>query len=197
MLFRKKSTAVDFIITGLGNPGKKYEGTRHNAGFIMLEALAERLHVRVDRVRFQSFCGEVRIEDHHLLLMMPQTYMNASGEAVQEAMRFYRVPPERTLVLFDDISLPVGTLRIRRRGSDGGQKGMRSIITLTGSDQFPRIKLGVGAKPHPDYDLADWVLSRFTGEEAVKIREAAFQAADAIPLILADRMEEAMNRYSR
>lgn len=205
MLFRKKnagtgtaaSGAVDFIIAGLGNPGKKYEGTRHNAGFIMMEALAERLEVKVDRVRFKSYCGEARAGGRHVLLLMPQTFMNASGEAVRDAMQFYKIPPERTLILFDDISLPVGTLRIRRKGSDGGQKGMRSIITLTGSDQFPRIKMGVGKKPHPDYDLADWVLSRFTDEEAVKIRDAAYQAADAAQLIVGNQLDEAMNRFSK
>lgn len=136
-------------MAGLGNPGKQYEGTRHNAGFMALEALAERLGVPVTRVRFKSYCGEAVIGEKRALLLMPQTFMNLSGEAVCEAMRFYKLPPERVLVMMDDISLPVGVIRLRRKGSDGGQKGMRSIITLSGSDQFPRIKLGVGAKPHP------------------------------------------------
>ena len=180
MFFKKQRSAgpVDFIVAGLGNPGKQYEGTRHNAGFMALEALAERLGVPVTRVRFKSYCGEAVIGEKRALLLMPQTFMNLSGEAVCEAMRFYNLPPERVLVMMDDISLPVGVIRLRRKGSDGGQKGMRSIITLSGSDQFPRIKLGVGAKPHPDYDLAAWVLSRFTKEEAPGMVQAAHHAAD-------------------
>ncbi len=202
MLFRKNKTTVnpgpvEFLIAGLGNPGKTYEGTRHNAGFAALEALAEKLDVRVDRVRFQSFCGEGRVGDRKVLLMMPQTFMNLSGEAVRDAMQFYKLPPERCLILFDDISLPVGVIRVRRKGSDGGQKGMRSIITLTGSDQFPRIKIGVGQKPHPDYDLAAWVLSRFTKDEASRLLDAARHAAEAACLIVQDRIDEAMNRYSK
>lgn len=199
MLFRKNKPAgpVDFLIVGLGNPGKQYEATRHNAGFIALEALAEKLAVRVDRVRFQSFCGEAAIGDKRVLLLMPQTFMNNSGEAVCEAMRFYKLSPEQLLVFSDDISLPVGTVRVRRKGSDGGQKGLRSIIQLGGSDQFPRIKLGVGQKPHPDYDLAAWVLSKFTKEEQPKMLEAARSAAEAACLVAEGRIEEAMNRYSR
>lgn len=198
MFFKKQRSAgpVDFIVAGLGNPGKQYEGTRHNAGFMALEALAERLGVPVTRVRFKSYCGEAVIGEKRALLLMPQTFMNLSGEAVSEAMRFYKLPPERVLVMMDDISLPVGVIRLRRKGSDGGQKGMRSIITLSGSDQFPRIKLGVGAKPHPDYDLAAWVLSRFTKEEAPGMVQAAHHAAEAAELIVQGRMEEAMNRYS-
>lgn len=199
MLFKKPKPAgpVDFLIVGLGNPGKKYEGTRHNAGFAALEALAESLHVKVDRVRFKSFCAQTDLDGQRVLLMMPQTFMNLSGEAVREAMQFYKLPPERVLVLFDDISLPVGTIRIRRKGSAGGQKGMASIIALCGSDQFPRVKIGIGEKPHPDYDLADWVLSRFTKEEAPRLLDAAKNAAEAARLITAGKVDEAMNRFSK
>lgn len=199
MLFKKPKPAgpVDFLIVGLGNPGKKYEGTRHNAGFAALEALAESLHVKVDRVRFKSFCAQTDLDGQRVLLMMPQTFMNLSGEAVREAMQFYKLPPERVLVLFDDISLPVGTIRIRRKGSAGGQKGMASIIALCGSDQFPRVKIGIGEKPHPDYDLADWVLSRFTKEEAPRLLDAAQNAAEAARLIVAGKVDEAMNRFSK
>lgn len=199
MLFKKPKPAgpVDFLIVGLGNPGKKYEGTRHNAGFAALEALAESLHVKVDRVRFKSFCAQAELDGQRVLLMMPQTFMNLSGEAVREAMQFYKLPPERVLVLFDDISLPVGTIRIRRKGSAGGQKGMASIIALCGSDQFPRVKIGIGEKPHPDYDLADWVLSRFTKEEAPRLLDAAKNAAEAARLIAAGKVDEAMNRFSK
>ena len=201
MFFRKKKPEpagpVDFLIVGLGNPGKKYEGTRHNAGFIALEALAEKLNVKVNRVKFKAYVGEASLEGRRVLLMMPQTFMNLSGEAVTEAMRFYKLPPEKVLIMLDDITQPVGALRLRRKGRAGGQRGMRSLITLSGSEQFPRIKIGVGAKPHPDYDLKDWVLSKFTGEDAVKMRDAAYRAADAACLIAQDRMDEAMNRFSR
>ena len=199
MFFRKAAPlgAVDFIVVGLGNPGKKYEGTRHNAGFMVIEALAEETSTRVNRSKFKSLCGEAVIGDKKVLLMMPQTFMNNSGEAVREAMAFYKLPPERCLILCDDISLPVGTIRIRRKGSDGGQRGMRSIITLCGSEAFPRIKLGVGQKPHPDYDLAAWVLSHFTEAEKAPMRDAVAHAAEAVPLIVRDEIDAAMNRYSK
>lgn len=199
MLFRKPAPtgAVDCIIVGLGNPGKKYEGTRHNAGFMVIETMADRLGVRVNRAKFKSLCGEAVIGEKKVLLMMPQTFMNNSGEAVREAMAFYKLPPERCLVLCDDITLPVGTIRIRRKGSDGGQRGVRSIITLCGSEQFPRIKIGVGQKPHPDYDLAAWVLSRFTESEKVPLREAVTHATDAAELIVQDNIEAAMNQFSK
>ncbi len=198
MFFKAKASGpVDWLIVGLGNPDKKYVGTRHNAGFAALEALAEKLSVRVDRVKYKSFCGEARIGDSRVLLMMPQTYMNNSGEAVREAMQFYKLPPERVLVMFDDISLPVGTIRVRRNGSAGGQKGMASIIQLCGSDRFPRVKVGVGEKPHPEYDLAAWVLSKFTKEEAPLLVDAARRAADAACLIAQGQIDEAMNRFSR
>ena len=151
----------------------------------------------MDRVRFKSYCGEARIGGTKVLLLMPQTFMNLSGEAVRDAMQFYKIPPERCLILFDDISLPVGTIRVRRKGSDGGQRGMRSIITLTGSDQFPRVKIGIGGKPHPDYDLAAWVLSHFSKEEAPLLLEAAQNAAEAACLIVRGQTDEAMNRYSQ
>lgn len=199
MLFGKRKPAgpVDFMVVGLGNPGRKYEGTRHNAGFAVIEALASSWEVRVDRVRFKAYCGEAEIDGKRVLLLMPQTFMNNSGEAVTEAMRFYKLPPERVLLISDDVSLPVGRLRIRRKGSDGGQKGLRSIITLAGSDAFPRIKLGVGEKPHPDYDLAAWVLSRFTKDEAPLFLEAVENAVQAVGWIVAGDIDTAMNRYSK
>ena len=199
MFFRKPklSGAVDAIVVGLGNPGKKYEGTRHNAGFIVIEKLAQTLGVKVDRVKFKSLCGEAIIGDRKVLLMMPQTFMNNSGEAVREAAAFYKIPPERCIVICDDISLAVGTIRIRRKGSDGGQRGLRSIITLCGSEQFPRVKVGVGQKPHPDYDLAAWVLSRFSKEESTALLSALENAAEAVPLMLTEGIDQAMNRYSR
>ncbi len=199
MFFKKKMPAgpVDFMVVGLGNPGKQYEATRHNAGFMAMEALADKCHAEVKKIKYKAYCGETTVGDKRVLLMMPQTFMNNSGEAVREAMQFYKLRPEQVLVMMDDISLPVGTIRLRRKGSDGGQKGMRSIITLTGSDQFPRIKIGVGEKPHPDYDLAAWVLSKFTKDEAPKMLEAAKTAADAACMIVQGEMEAAMSRYSR
>ena len=199
MLFRKNAPTgpVDFLIVGLGNPDKKYEGTRHNAGFMVVEALAEEYGVRVNRVKYKSLVGEAVIGGKKVLLMQPQTYMNNSGEAVREAMSFYKLPPENCLVVCDDITLPVGTIRLRRKGSDGGQRGVRSIITLCGSEQFPRIKVGVGQKPHPDYDLAAWVLSRFTESEKAPLRDSVKHAAEAAELIVKGEMDTAMNRYSR
>lgn len=199
MLFRKPAPtgAVDFLIVGLGNPGKQYEGTRHNAGFIVIEKVAQTCGVKVDRVKFKSLCGQTVIGGKKVLLMMPQTFMNNSGEAVREAAAFYKLPPERVLVICDDISLPVGTIRLRRKGSDGGQRGMRSIITLCGSDAFPRIKVGVGQKPHPDYDLAAWVLSKFTKDEATPLLSAVDAAAESVTLIVQEKMDQAMNQYSR
>lgn len=199
MFFKKTKPAgpIDYIIVGLGNPGKKYEGTRHNAGFAAIEALAESAGVRVNRVKFKSLCGEMTVGGKKLLLLMPQTFMNNSGEAVREALSFYKLPPENCVVICDDVTLDVGTVRIRRKGSDGGQRGMRSIITLCGSEQFPRIKIGVGKKPHPEYDLAAWVLSRFTKEEAPAIIKAAKDAADAALLIADGQIDKAMNDFSR
>ncbi len=199
MFFKKtKPTGpIDFIIVGLGNPGKKYEGTRHNTGFAAIEALAASAGVRINRVKFKSLCGEMTVDGKKLLLLMPQTFMNNSGEAVREALSFYKLPPENCVVICDDVTLDVGTIRIRRKGSDGGQRGMRSIITQCGSEQFPRIKIGVGQKPHPEYDLAAWVLSRFTKEEAPAIVKAAKEAADAALLIVGGQIDKAMNDFSR
>lgn len=199
MFFKKseKSGPVDFLIVGLGNPGKKYEGTRHNAGFMVLEALAEKMKVKINRVKFKSFCGECIIGGRRVLLMLPQTYMNSSGEAVSEAMRFYKLQPEQVCVIFDDITLPVGKIRIRRKGSDGGQRGMRSIIMLTGSENFPRVRVGIGEKPHPDYDLSDWVLSKFSKEEAEKLLVAVNQAAEAACIIVQGDIDRAMNLFSK
>ena len=157
MLFQKPT--YDWLIAGLGNPGSEYEKTRHNTGFMSLDLLAARLQVKVSKERFKALTAQADFDGQRLLLMKPLTFMNASGIAIEAAAHFYKIPPERVLVLFDDISLPVGKLRIRKNGSAGGHNGLKSIISCLGSDQFPRVKIGVGAKPHPDYDLADWVLS--------------------------------------
>ncbi|BCI59480.1 aminoacyl-tRNA hydrolase [Solibaculum mannosilyticum] len=198
MFFRKPKPIgpVDFLIVGLGNPGKKYEGTRHNAGFMAIDVLANRLGVKLDRLKYKSLCCQVELGDKRCLLMKPQTFMNNSGEAVQEAARFYKIPAERVLVLFDDISLPPGKLRIRRKGSDGGHNGIKSIIYLLNSDQFPRVKIGVGKKPHPDYDLASWVLSGFSKPDQQLMLEAYDKAADAVELLVKGETDKAMNLYN-
>ena len=196
-MFRKPlSTSIEYLIVGLGNPGREYESTRHNAGYISLDYIADELGVRVNRVKFKSSVGEAVISGKRCLLMKPSTYMNLSGQAVTEAMRFYKIPPERTVIIFDDISLDVGCMRVRRKGSDGGQKGMQNIIYLSGSQDFPRVKVGIGKKPHPDYDLKDWVLSRFTESDAKLIKELLPNVKSAVELIVADNIDEAMNRYN-
>ena len=166
----------EFIIVGLGNPGKQYELTRHNAGFLFADLLADKNGVKINKIQFKAVTASLTLGGVKCLLMKPQTFMNNSGEAVRQAASFYKIPPERILVVFDDISLPCGRLRIRRKGSDGGHNGIKSIIYHLNSDAFPRVKLGVGEKPHPDYDLADWVLSQFKKDELALLREAAEKA---------------------
>jgi len=198
MLFsRNKISSIEYLIVGLGNPGRKYEKTRHNAGFIAVDALSAKHGIRVDRVKWNALTGDGTIGSHRCLLMKPQTFMNNSGEAVTQAMRFYKLSPEQVIVILDDITLDPGVMRIRRKGSDGGQKGMRSIIQLSGSDQFPRIKLGVGKKPHPDYELADWVLSDFSANERKQLDDAVAHAVDAVSLMVDGKTDEAMNKFSR
>ena len=197
MFFKKKEplSGVEYIIAGLGNPDRKYENTRHNAGFITVDALADKYDVRLDRIKYKSLCNTVVINGKKVLLMKPSTYMNNSGLAVKEAMSFFKVPPEKTLIIFDDISLDVGKLRIRRKGSDGGHNGIKNIIYLTGSDMFPRIKMGVGQKPEK-WDLADWVLSSFTTSEKKELESAVEKACLAAELIVGEQMDKAMNQYN-
>ncbi|MDP4120731.1 MAG: aminoacyl-tRNA hydrolase [Bacillota bacterium] len=190
------SGSVEYIIAGLGNPDRKYEETRHNAGFIVVETLASKLGVNIDRLKFKSLCTDCRLGGHRVLLMKPQTYMNNSGTAIVEAMNFYKIPPQNVIIIFDDVSLPVGKIRIRQKGSDGGQNGMKNIIYLTGSDQFPRVKIGIGGKPNPEWDLAAWVLSQFTADEYKEIMTAAEKAADAVEMIVNDETDKAMNMYN-
>lgn len=187
---------VDFIIAGLGNPGREYENTRHNAGFMAVDRLAGKLGADVRRIRFKGVTGDCMLGDKHVLLLKPGTFMNLSGQSVREAMGFYKVPPERTLIIFDDINLPPGKLRVRRKGSDGGHNGMKNIIYLGGSDQFPRIKLGVGQKPHPDFSLADWVLSKFSAADLKELNAALDNACAAAELIARGETDRAMNLYN-
>jgi PTH1 family peptidyl-tRNA hydrolase len=195
---QKPSTSgpIEWLIVGLGNPGKEYENTRHNAGFIAISLLAEKCGVKINKSKFKSLIAETTVSDKRALLMMPQTYMNNSGEAVAEAATFYKIPPERILVFSDDISLDVAKTRVRRKGSHGGQKGLKSIGEHLGSTDFPRVKLGVGQKPHPQYDLAAWVLSNFSVDERKQMNEAAEHAVDACRPILAGKTDEAMNRFN-
>lgn len=188
---------IEFIIAGLGNPGTKYEDTRHNCGFMSVETLAEMYKTEIKRLKFKSLTAEITIADKRCLIMKPTTFMNNSGEAIGEAASFYKIPPEKIIVIYDDINLDVGRLRIRQKGSDGGHNGMKSIILHLNSDNFPRIRVGVGKKPHPDYDLADWVLSRFTKEEGEKLEPALTNAAKAAELIVQGKINEAMNLYNR
>ena len=195
MLF--KSSPCEYLVVGLGNPGSQYEATRHNVGFRAVDALAKEAGVKIDRAKFQALTAQATVGGVRVLLMKPQTYMNLSGVAVKQAADFYKVPPERVLVLFDDIDLDVGRLRIRRNGSAGGHNGIKSIISSLGSQEFPRIKIGVGAKPHPDYDLADWVLSRFTLAEQKLLDPAIEPAAEAVPVIFTQGIERASSQFNR
>ncbi len=198
MFFKKKAAGpVDFVIVGLGNPGRKYENTRHNAGFMAIDVLAKDCGVTIDRAQFHSLTARATVEGVSVLLVKPQTLMNASGLAVQEALDFYKLDPSQLVVISDDINLAPGKLRIRPSGSAGGQNGLKDIITCLGTDAFARVRVGVGQKPHPDYDLAAWVLSRFSPED-MKIMTPAFaDAAAAASLIAAGDITTAMNRYSK
>ena len=196
MLFTRKSGGIDCVVVGLGNPGMAYEHTRHNAGYDALCELAERNNIELNKKQFKALTGVGTIAGKKVLLLFPQTFMNNSGEAVQAAMAFYKLTPNRLLVLSDDISLDVGGVRVRKKGSDGGQKGLRSIIAHVGTDEFARVRVGVGKKPHPAYDLADWVLSKFKKEEQPAMEQAYENAAKAAELIVDGRIDEAMNKFS-
>lgn len=198
--FKKKTYETvgtpEFLVVGLGNPGNKYTLTRHNSGFLCIDLLAEKLNFRVDRLKFKSLICDTTINGHRCIVMKPQTFMNNSGEAVRECASFYKIPPERVIVIYDDISLDVGKLRIRRKGTDGGHNGIKSIIYHLNSDQFPRIKVGCGKKPHPDYDLADWVLSEFKKDEQKDLLPALENASKALELLLDNQIDKAMNLYN-
>ena len=197
MFFDKnRGAGAEGLVVGRGNPGEKYENPRHNVGFLTVDELAERARVPVQKLKHRALTNTLEVGGVKVLLMKPVTYMNLSGEAVGEAARFYKLPPERVLVISDDVSLPVGKLRIRKGGSAGGHNGLKSIIQHLGTDQFPRIKVGVGQKPHPDYDMADWVLSKFAGEDLKTITEAIRKAADAVECLIQEGPDKAMNRFN-
>ena len=193
-MFGKKSE--DWLIVGLGNPGKEYEKTRHNAGWRAIDRIAEKLNCKIDKAKFQGLYAQTKYADGKLFLLKPMTYMNLSGRSVLQLSAYFHIPPQRIIVLFDDISLEPGRLHIRRDGSAGGHNGIKSIIAEVGSQDFPRVKIGVGAKPHPEQDLADWVLSAFSPTEEKALVSALDRAADAALCIIDKGIPEAANRYN-
>ena len=197
MFFDKnRGAGAEWLVVGLGNPGEKYENTRHNVGFLTVDELAERARVPVQKLKHRALTNTLEVGSVKVLLMKPVTYMNLSGEAVRQAVDFYKIPPERVLVVSDDTALAVGRLRIRKGGSAGGHNGLKNIIQHLGTDQFPRVRVGVGEKPHPDYDMADWVLGKFQGEDKKAIDGAVKRAADAVECFLKEGPDRAMNRFN-
>ena len=185
-----------WLIVGLGNPGKEYVGTRHNCGFQAIDILAETLGCKIDKGKFQGLFGQTVYKGKKLFLLKPQTYMNLSGRSVLQMSAYYNIPPERIIVLFDDISLEPGRLRVRAEGSAGGHNGIKSLIHELGSQDFPRVKIGVGAKPHPEQDLADWVLSHFTASEQKAVNAALKPAGEAALCIIEQGVPQAANRFN-
>ena len=196
MFFKKDSGGVSWLLVCLGNPGDKYENTRHNVGFMVADEVAERQRKPIQRLKFKALTNVLTISGEKVLVMKPITYMNLSGEAVRQAADFYKIPPDRVLVVSDDTALPVGRLRIRVKGSAGGHNGLKNIIQHLGTYQFPRLRVGVGEKPHPDYDMADWVLGKFVGEDKKAIDAAVKRAADAIECILDQGIDRGMGKFN-
>ena len=195
MVFQKNKSE-SWLIVGLGNPGKEYERSRHNCGFRAMDCLAQKLGVKVDKLKFQGLYNQTNYNGRKLFLLKPQTYMNLSGRSVLQLSAFFKIPPQNIIVMFDDISLEPGRLRVRANGSAGGHNGIKSIIAEVGSQEFPRVKIGVGAKPHPEYDLADWVLSRFTPDERKAMEARYDDVADALEMMMKGQFEAAQSRYN-
>ena len=195
MLFGS-SGGVTWLVVFLGNPGLKYENTRHNAGFMAADAMAEKQNVRIDCARFKALTATCRIGEEQVMLMKPQTFMNLSGEAVGKAAKFYRIDPSHIIVVSDEMALSIGRLRVRMKGSAGGHNGLKNIIEHLGTEDFPRIRLGVGEPPHPDYDVKDWVLSVFRNQDAETIAETADRAAEAVICCITEGVEKAMNKFN-
>jgi len=196
MFFRRNIAPVSWIAVFLGNPGLRYENTRHNAGFITADIIAKKIGVKINRSKFNSLTALVKLGGQQVLLLKPSTYMNLSGKPVKQAMRFYKVPLDNVVVISDDVTLPVGKLRVRRRGSAGGHNGLRDIIDKCESENFPRIRIGVGAPPHEEYDMADWVLSKLSAEDKKLISEAALQAAAALEMTIMRGIEDTMAEFN-
>ena len=198
MFFRSNSAGgAEWLVVGLGNPGPKYEGTRHNAGFMALDHLAGKWGARVTRAKFQGLYDTVTVDGAKAALLKPQTFMNLSGHSVGALADFFKIPPQRVIVLCDDVTQAPGRLRIRPSGSAGGHNGLKDIIACLGSQEFPRVRIGVGEKPHPDCDLADWVLGRFSPADKKALESRLDDVEDAVRLILAGRLNEAQNRHNR
>ena len=194
---KEDKTPITHIVAGLGNPGAEYAKTRHNAGFLAIDSIADRCGVRIDRLKFRALVAEASIGGVRVLLMKPQTFMNASGEAIGEAASFYKIPAENIIVLHDEISFAPGAMRIRRKGSAGGHNGLKSIIAHLSSDAFPRIKIGVGQKPTPDYDLVSWVLGKFSEDDVKNIAMRYPDIYSSVELTVCGKIDEAMNKYSK
>ena len=190
------SGGADWLVVFLGNPGPKFAGTRHNVGFMAAEKCEKATGASIRRARFKALTDTVRVGEASVLLMKPQTYMNLSGDAVGPAARFYHIPPERVIVVSDDVSLPLGKLRVRTKGSAGGHNGLKSIIAALGTEGFPRVKVGVGAPPHPDYDMADWVLSTFKNQDAADMDAAVSRAWDAVESYIRFGPEKTMDKFN-
>ena len=196
MFFKKKESAYDWLIVGLGNPGLQYEKTRHNAGFMVIDALAEKYGVGFPKRKYDALIGECKIGDNRIMLVKPQTFMNLSGKAVTAICSFYKIPYDKVIVMFDDVSLDVGKIRVRRKGSDGGHNGIKDIIELSGTSDIPRIKIGVGKKPNAEYDLKDWVLGKFSKEDLDNFQKATEIGVKAAEEIIKRGIDSAMNRYN-
>lgn len=194
MFFKKQP--IDCLVVGLGNPGARYSITRHNAGFLTIDLFAQEHGFSIDRLKFHALIADKTVNGRRCVFMKPQTFMNLSGEAVRDCASFYKISPENVIVVFDDINADLGNIRIKRKGSAGGHNGIKSIIECMGSEDFPRIKIGIGQKPHPDYDLADWVLTPFRNDELKVLRDASLNACKALELMISGNIDEAMNRYS-
>lgn len=197
MFFKSKSNSFEYMVVGLGNPGLQYENTRHNAGFLGIDALCERTGAKLNKHKFEAVMGDTVIGGNKTLIVKPQTFMNNSGSAVSKISRFYKIPADKIIVLFDDISLPVGNIRIRRKGSAGGHNGIKDIIELMGTDNIMRIKIGVGERPNSDYDLKDWVLGKMPKDLADDFNRAFESAAMAVEEIIGYGIDSAMNKYSK
>ncbi len=190
------TSGIQWLLVCLGNPGKEYENTRHNIGFMAADELARREGVKVNKLRYRALTGEVRAGGQRVLVLKPQTYMNLSGEAVKLAGGFYKIPPDHVLVVSDDVALPLGKLRIRAGGSAGGHNGLKNIIAHLGTEQFPRIRVGVGAPEHPEFEMIDWVIGKFSQQERKLADEAVKRAVDAALCVMEQGVQEAQNRFN-